>query len=263
VNQKALYNLWRRFSSWKESVYAPATAEVKALTEEERLQFLEYACTPENLLDCGRVNSWLWEYFFPPKPYFSVWQRFVEIVPAQPRDIRYLPILLHLRKYGLGYLGAWLDMWDKRALRKEDIKVLSAPFCFCLSRLHADAIESLPSKTRKLLLDPLDSPYKDISLTLAILRIAPFLYDERFLEPLELLSCRGVLTPDMRRVSESADIAYTQLEKNIKGRQVVASLLRPVYPPNEANSLLRPAHDPIETKQEELLRPAEKQKRNE
>lgn len=260
MHEMALYNLWKRFSAWKESVYSPAIAEVKAFSESDRLLFCEYACTPENLASCGREGYF---GFFPPKSYFSVWQRFVEILPAQPEDARYLPILLNLRRYGLGYLSFWQKAWDKRPLREEDVTVLSAPLRFCLAQVGADAHESLPSETRKMLLELLESPFADVELTLAVLEKVPLLYDERFLPWLNELLIGGRFTPDRRRVADAADVAYGRLKRNIKKREEYGALLRPADPPSESDSLLRPARDPIETKPEELLRPVEPQDRNE
>ncbi|GDX40495.1 hypothetical protein LBMAG21_07870 [Armatimonadota bacterium] len=256
MNQKALYNLWRRFSSWKEAVYAPATAEVKALTEEERLQFLEYAFDPERDFAIASKNGWLGRVLGLGTPSYT-WKRLVRILPDSPKDFRYIAIYLELLNMAWGSPGR--------------LDALSLHFCTLLSHIDTENVSSISRATRDRMFRQLDRAYQDTYITRAILEVVPLFCAEGVLYQLEALSRKDKDTLDkqslsateMQLVSAAAKIALKRLQEHIEEKLESDALLRPALAPDEANSLLRPAHDPIETKQEELLRPAEKQKRNE
>ena len=231
--------------------------QVRALPEETRIEFLRYACMPNNAIDFYPLKGWLWKHLGFSIPSLSVWKRVVQLLPECPTDWRYIAIISSLQATG--------------AYGEEKVEELEAPLRFCLVsivknvQLGIDQSSTMPPSqhTRRMLLELLASPYEDIELTLAVLEVVPFLYDEGFLPRLNVLLMGGKFSSERRQVVEEADRAYRCLVKNIKKKKENDALLRPVYPPNEANSLLRPAHDPIETKPEELLRPAEKQERDE
>ncbi len=235
MNEMVLYSLWKRFSARKESAYTPAIAEVKALTEEERLQFLEYACKYENAPDFNALTDGSWSALWTQSPLISVWKRIAELLPAQPEDTRYIGILLLLMVRG--------------AHGREDVTVLTDRFCHCLSRFDKEKAHELAPETRWSLFSALHHGYQDARVVLAILEGVPR-YWEASVMTLEALAREKSVSSPAQEVADAARMALQRLRESIEKKC-------------ETASLLRPAHDPVETKLEELLRPAKKQERDE